>query len=98
LIIEKPKRIVKVWIDLGCIPNCGCADTCPAVFKYPDDKDYESNDITSKINGESRIDGITSDNAKEQCELIPEIGIKYYKEIIEAAYGCPVEVIKYTAE
>ena len=89
-------RISLVWIDEGCIPNCSCEDICPVVFKYPSEDDYNDiNSVSSKIRGESRVDGLTSVNKYEKSELIKNIGIKFFNEIQKAADGCPVEVIKF---
>ena len=90
------KRIKSVWIEDGCIPDCSCEFICPIVFKFPTDEEYQRlNLVTSKINGKSRIDGITSTNKFEKSELNREIGIDCYELIIEAANACPVEVIKF---
>lgn len=88
-------KIIKVWIEEGCIPECGCAATCPMVFRYPTSEEYRNGDHSSLVLGSCRVDGIDSRNELERSPLIGDLGVKFYDKIIDAAYGCPVEVIKY---
>ena len=79
--------ITRVWIEEGCIACGACPTVCPAVFDIPDQD--------AEIRGEARIDGITSPNLEKS--RLNALGMLYTSEIEEAAYGCPVEVIKYDA-
>lgn len=79
--------ITKVWIDDGCIVCNACETTCPEVFHVTED--------TCVIRGEVRVDGKKDSNLAEQTPLTGTVGADLADQIIEAAEGCPVEVIKY---
>ena len=78
-------KVKTVWVEDGCICCQACVSVLPAVFCFPNDR--------AEILGTVRNDGITSYNDTEKGELNPQ-GILLSQEIIEAAEGCPVEVIK----
>ncbi len=78
--------ITHVWIEEGCIACGACPLTCPTVFAIPDDD--------AEILGAARMDGITSPNRSERCQLNALCGART-AEIEEAAEGCPVDVIRF---
>ena len=79
--------IVKVWIDEGCIVCNACEAECADVFHVTDD--------TCVINGGVRLDGLTSENRAEKAGLKPDLGRSLETQIVAAATGCPVNVIKF---
>jgi ferredoxin len=79
--------IKRVWIEEGCIVCNACETTCPEVFHVTED--------TCHIIGGSRVDGADSTNLSEKADLKTEAGTDLETQIIEAAEGCPVEVIKF---
>jgi len=78
--------ITRVWIDEGCIACGACPLTCPTVFAIPDGD--------AEVLGTARMDGITSPNRSERCQL-NAAGRAQTAEIEEAAEGCPVDVIRF---
>jgi NADH-quinone oxidoreductase subunit C len=79
--------IVKVWIDEGCIVCNACEAECADVFHVTDD--------TCVINAAVRTDGLTTENRDEKSTLKPDLGRSLETQIVAAATGCPVNVIKY---
>ncbi len=79
--------ITRVWIEEGCIVCNACETTCPEVFAVTED--------SCKIRAEVRSDGQSSPNLEEKASLSGSFGADLEDQIIEAAEGCPVEVIKY---
>jgi ferredoxin len=80
------KNITSVWVEDGCICCQACVAALPSVFCFPNDR--------AEILGSVREDGKTSYNDAERS-LLNDEGILLSDQIIEAAVGCPVEVIKY---
>jgi len=79
--------IVKVWIDEGCIVCNACEAECADVFHVTDD--------TCVINAAVRVDGVTSENRDEKAQLKEDLGLSLETQIVAAASGCPVNVIKF---
>ena len=79
-------KIQSVWIEDGCIFCHACESALPSVFFLPQDG--------AEILGAVRTDRKTSPNNIEKCELNLQ-GISLSEEIIEAAEGCPIEIIKF---
>jgi len=79
--------IVKVWIDEGCIVCNACEAECPDVFHVTDD--------TCVINAGVRTDGQTTENRDEKAPLKGDLGVSLETQIVAAATGCPVSVIKF---
>ncbi len=79
--------ITKVWIEEGCIVCNACETTCPEVFNVTED--------SCLIRAEVRIDGLEDTNLQTRSGLSGALGSELEDQIIEAAEGCPVEVIKY---
>ena len=79
--------ITKVWIEEGCIVCNACETTCPEVFNVTED--------SCLIRAEVRVDGRQDTNLQAQSGLGGAFGSELEDQIIEAAEGCPVEVIKY---
>ena len=79
--------IIKVWIDEGCIVCNACEAECADVFHVTDD--------TCVINGAVRVDGQTTENRAEKGELKADLQRSLETQIVAAATGCPVNVIKY---
>ena len=80
-------QILSVWIEEGCITCDACQETCPEVFSVTDD--------TCFIIAETRTDGKFDQN-EGQAAIKVEIGTEFAEDIVDAAEGCPVEVIKFT--
>ena len=79
--------ITKVWIEDGCIVCNACETACPEVFRVTED--------TCHIRAEVRNDGAEDTNLEAKGGLKAETGGDLEDQIIEAAEGCPVEVIKF---
>jgi ferredoxin len=79
--------ITKVWIEEGCIVCNACETTCPEVFNVTEDSCH--------IRAEVRVDGTINTNLPGKSPLKGTLGADLADQIIEAAEGCPVEVIKY---
>jgi ferredoxin len=79
--------IKRVWIEEGCIVCNACETTCPEVFHVTEDSCH--------ILGGARADDGDGTNAEEKSELKDGLGTELEDQIIEAAEGCPVEVIKF---
>lgn len=79
--------ITKVWIEDGCIVCNACETACPEVFHVTED--------TCHIRGEVREDGSEDTNLDAKGALKADTGASLEDQIIEAAEGCPVEVIKF---
>lgn len=79
--------ITKVWIEDGCIVCNACETACPEVFHVTED--------TCHIRAEVREDGAEDTNLESKGALKSETGGGLEDQIIEAAEGCPVEVIKF---
>ena len=79
--------ITKVWIEEGCIVCNACETTCPEVFNVTED--------SCLIRAEVRSDGTQDTNLQARSPLAGGTGAELEDQIIEAAEGCPVEVIKY---
>lgn len=79
--------ITRVWIEEGCIVCNACETTCPEVFHVTED--------TCHILGGVRGDHQDSTNRDEKSLLTGSTGVDLADQIIEAAEGCPVEVIKF---
>jgi ferredoxin len=80
--------IKSVWIEDGCIVCNACETTAPEVFLVTED--------TCKIRAEVRSDGQSTTNLAEKAPLSGSVGSDLEDQIIEAAEGCPVEVIKFS--
>jgi len=80
--------ITAVWIEDGCIVCNACETTCPEVFSVTEE--------TCKIRAEVRKDGLSDTNLDSKSPLSGSFGADLADQIIEAAEGCPVEVIKFT--
>jgi NADH-quinone oxidoreductase subunit C len=83
---DKP-RITKVWIEEGCIVCNACEADSPEVFRVTE--------TTCMIKPGVRLDGKETENRAEKNGLKPEDGQRLMESIIQAAKGCPVNVIKY---
>jgi ferredoxin len=81
-------QVSHVWVEAGCICCQACVTTLPEVFCFPDDR--------AEIRGEVRCDGRTSPNEDERS-VLNAAGFALAKDIVEAAAGCPVEVIHFSA-
>ncbi len=79
--------ILKVWIEEGCITCDACEETCPVVFSVTEDSCF--------IKAEVREDGTFNENLDSQSHLKAEVGTSLALDIMDAAEGCPVEVIKF---
>jgi len=79
--------ITKVWIEDGCIVCNACETACPEVFHVTED--------TCHIRSEVRADGAEDTNLEGKTPLNTTPGASLEDQIIEAAEGCPVEVIKF---
>ncbi len=79
--------VTKVWIEDGCIVCNACETACPEVFRVTED--------TCMIRAEVRADGVESTNLDTKTPLGGTFGTELADQIIEAAEGCPVEVIKF---
>ena len=79
--------INKVWIDDGCIVCNACEAECADVFHVTED--------TCVINAAVREDGQTTENRSEKAALKVEVRRSLETQILAAASGCPVNVIKY---
>ncbi len=80
--------VLKVWIEEGCITCDACEETCPEVFSVTDESCF--------IKAEVREDGAFNENCDSKSYLKTEVGASLAPDIIDAAEGCPVEVIKIT--
>lgn len=80
--------ITSVWIEEGCIVCNACETTCPEVFNVTEDSCF--------IRAEVRVDGKFDHNLTARSPLSGSFGKELEDQIIEAAEGCPVEVIKFT--
>lgn len=80
--------ITKVWIEEGCIVCNACETACPEVFNVTED--------SCTIRAEVRVDGKDDENRDAKAGLSGTLGEELNDQIVEAAEGCPVEVIKYT--
>ncbi|MBT7938179.1 MAG: hypothetical protein HN696_03340, partial [Euryarchaeota archaeon] len=80
-------QILSVWIEEGCITCDACQETCPEVFSVTDD--------TCFIVADARTDGKFDQN-EGQAPIKVEVGTELADDIVDAAEGCPVEVIKFT--
>jgi len=80
--------IKRVWIEEGCIVCNACETTCPEVFSVTEE--------TCKIRAEVRKDGLSDTNLDLKSPLSGSFGAELADQIIEAAEGCPVEVIKFS--
>ncbi|MEK7415821.1 MAG: ferredoxin [Planctomycetota bacterium] len=78
--------IAKVWIEDGCIVCNACETACPEVFRVTEDSCH--------IRAEVRTDATEDTNMEGKVGLTSP-GSELEDQIIEAAEGCPVEVIKY---
>ncbi|MDE0913416.1 MAG: ferredoxin, partial [Candidatus Poseidoniales archaeon] len=76
--------IISVWIEEGCITCDACEETLPEVFEVTED--------TCFIKAESRVDG-GQDCNEGKAELKPEIIAEFHDDLLDAADGCPVDVI-----
>ncbi len=81
--------IAVVWIEEGCIPCGACAAVSPNIFLIPDDWQ------TAMVRGHARNDGIDSRNEDERSALRIGFAAAESEAIVEAAEGCPVEVIRF---
>ena len=79
--------ITAVWIEEGCIVCNACETACPEVFLVTEDSCH--------IRAEVRSDGAEDTNLAARAALTDASGSTLADQIIEAAEGCPVEVIKY---
>lgn len=79
--------ISKVWIEEGCIVCNACETTCPEVFHVTED--------TCHIRADVRTDGAEDTNLAKKAGLKADSGSDLEDQIVEAAEGCPVEVIKF---
>jgi flavodoxin/ferredoxin len=80
-------QVLSVWIEEGCITCDACQETCPEVFSVTDD--------TCFIIADVRTDGKFDQN-EGQASIKVEIGTELADDIVDAAEGCPVDVIKFT--
>jgi ferredoxin len=79
--------ITKVWIEEGCIVCNACETACPEVFHVTEDSCH--------VRAEVRTDGTNSTNLETKTPLAGATGADLEDQIVEAAEGCPVEVIKF---
>lgn len=79
--------ITRVWIEDGCIVCNACETACPEVFHVTED--------TCHIRAEVRTDGVEDTNLAAKAPLAGSVGADLEEQIVEAAEGCPVEVIKF---
>ena len=80
-------QIASVWIEEGCITCDACQETCPEVFHVTDDSCFIIADV--------RSDGKFDQNEGKSL-LKAEMGSSLFEDIVDAAEGCPVDVIIYT--
>lgn len=80
--------ITCVWIEEGCIACGACPISAPAIFVIPDADDE------AVILGNARMDGMTGSNRVERSPLRAAIAAEHAAAIVEAAEGCPVDVIR----
>lgn len=81
-----PKRARRVWIAEGCIHCYWCQNLAPLVFL--------AGEQGTRIAGEVRVDGITSDNRQEQSPLrVDVLSESDFTFLPFVADGCPVQVI-----
>jgi len=76
--------IVSVWIEEGCITCDACEEILPEVFHVTDD--------TCFIKAEARVDG-GYDRNEGKAGLKAETISEFHDDILDAADGCPVDVI-----
>ena len=76
-----------VWIEEGCITCDACEEAAPDVFHVQDDSCF--------IKAEVRLDGGFNTNEDSKSGLSGSIGSDLFDDIVDAAEGCPVDVIKY---
>lgn len=76
--------IVSVYIEEGCITCDACEEILPEVFHVTDD--------TCFINAEVRLDG-GYDRNEGKAGLKPETLASFEDDLLDAADGCPVDVI-----
>ncbi|MEK9738164.1 MAG: ferredoxin, partial [Euryarchaeota archaeon] len=76
--------IVSVYIEEGCITCDACEETLPEVFHVTDDTCYIKADV--------RLDG-GYDRNEAKAGLKPDTITQFHDEILDAADGCPVDVI-----
>ena len=81
------QQIAMVWVEEGCITCDACEETAPEVFHVQDD--------TSFIRAEMRVDGGFDTNEDSKSGLKGTLGADLFADIVDAAEGCPVDVIKY---
>lgn len=79
--------ITRVWIEEGCIVCNACETACPEVFHVTEE--------TCHILGSARGDGEDDTNLTGKADLKEDVATEFEDQIIEAAEGCPVEVIKF---
>ncbi len=79
--------ITKIWIEEGCIVCNACETTCPEVFNVTED--------SCLIRAEVREDHLVDTNLEKKSALAGSLGTDLEDQLIEAAEGCPVEVIKF---
>lgn len=79
--------ITTVWIEDGCIVCNACETACPEVFHVTED--------TCHIRAEAREDATEDTNLESKGVLKGDTGSSLEDQIVEAAEGCPVEVIKF---
>ena len=80
-------QITMVWIEEGCIVCDACEEAAPDVFHVQDDSCF--------IKAEVRLDGGFNTNEDSKSGLSGSIGSDLFDDIVDAAEGCPVDVIKY---
>ena len=76
--------IVSVYIEEGCITCDACEETLPEVFHVTDDTCYIKADV--------RLDG-GYDRNEGKSALKREILSQFEDDLLDAADGCPVDVI-----
>ena len=76
--------IVSVYIEEGCITCDACEETLPEVFHVTDDTCYIKADV--------RLDG-GYDRNEGKAGLKPDTISQFHDDILDAADGCPVDVI-----
>lgn len=81
-----PKRARRVWIAEGCIHCFWCQNLAPQVFQFGDGG--------TRIAGDVRVDGKTSDNRRElsplRTDALSEADFAFLPFVAD---GCPVHVI-----